>query len=228
MVYIHSTLIFLFLPFPVPHILSVPFVLFSVCCFVAGNGHSFSQPVLHLLFAGHRLVLFKTGAASMTTAPGKLAYIRLGAVESWDKITPYSGGQTSSVTPDRLHLKTLTCCLSWGHVAQDSGRTVKRESTFQEVRDSLRRRSTINDVQYCLSEPGIGLWMCLCNWQRCREAVCACHGNVCVFNEISCQYLFYSFFLSICHWFSFLSLPTQNPPLFALIFSTFFVMWNRV
>uniref|UniRef100_A0A9J8DI30 Protein kinase domain containing, cytoplasmic a n=1 Tax=Cyprinus carpio carpio TaxID=630221 RepID=A0A9J8DI30_CYPCA len=33
-------------------------------------------------WTGHQLVLFKTGAASMTTAPGKLSYIRLGAAES--------------------------------------------------------------------------------------------------------------------------------------------------
>ncbi|XP_073690764.1 extracellular tyrosine-protein kinase PKDCC [Garra rufa] len=33
-------------------------------------------------WTGHQLVLFKTGAASMTVAPGKLAYIRLGAAGS--------------------------------------------------------------------------------------------------------------------------------------------------
>ncbi|XP_016134095.1 extracellular tyrosine-protein kinase PKDCC-like [Sinocyclocheilus grahami] len=33
-------------------------------------------------WTGHQLALFKTGAASMTTAPGKLSYIRLGAAES--------------------------------------------------------------------------------------------------------------------------------------------------
>ncbi|CAM4725161.1 unnamed protein product [Leuciscus chuanchicus] len=33
-------------------------------------------------WTGHQLVLFKTGASSMSAAPGKLSYIRLGAAES--------------------------------------------------------------------------------------------------------------------------------------------------
>lgn len=60
---------------------------------------------------------------------------------------------------------------------------LSRESLFQEVGfsrgDSLRWRSAVGYVQYCLSGAGIGLWMCLCIWQRCREAVCAC-PSVCL------------------------------------------------
>ncbi len=47
-----------------------------------------------------------------------------------------------------------------------------------------------------------------------RRCLCLSRQRVCVFNEISCQYLFHSFFLSLnLSLILFLFLPTQNPPL---------------
>lgn len=156
-----------------------------------------SQPVL--ISAGHQLVLFKTGASSLTAAPGKLSYVRLGAAESWDErerdiiISIFW-----SAPSEDAHVLSFSraCRLGFGEDA------LQRKHLSGGWIFSWRLGQVEVSCQLCAILPlwswdwTVNVFVYLAEMQR----GCLCLSQ-CVFNEIFCQYFFHSFFLSICHSF---------------------------